>query len=266
MNETPIFSEEQKDAILQAVVVDGEIDYFPTSNPMFVQLQSEELRYAFHLFAEHFAEGNFSVTGEVKKQEYYDYFFALSLGMNELAQELYAKPYNHLTNEEFANLLDDEYREVAKRAVRYTKTSVAQKKFEEIALDSQIGASTSQKYVRAASSCSGYVYKIKTTIASSGSRDCISYNSATNLGDDDCDYEFTFNWGKSYTPSTLALAGTSTEVRLLLQKGGINGRLHANRSGTPPNLVSFLIGAGRIRLVYPWIGPEGVKTNLKGSW
>lgn len=263
--QTTSLSAEQKKTVLDAITVDGEIDIFPDKNPKFSQLQQDELMYAFHLIAEAFAEDKpLSDSGTVKKQEYYDYFFALSLSFHELAQELYDKPYNHLTNDEFLHLLDDEFSELTKRAMKYAKTTMGQTLLERISSDEPFVQGPVS--YRSTSSCPGNSYPIKTTIASSGSVNCIGYSSATYAGDSDCDYEFTFNWQKPYSPTTLALATTSWRVGKILEKGGIRGRLHANRSGTPPNLVSFLIGAIRIRVAYPMDGPEGLKENLKGSW
>lgn len=172
--QTTSLSAEQKKAVLDAITVDGEIDIFPHNNPNFSQLNSEELAYAFHLIAEKFAEGgSVSDSGTVKKQEYYDYFFALSLSFHELAQELYGKPYNHLTNDEYLHLVDDEFSELTKRAIKYARTTVVQKKFEEMSLGLPLESDTLQTSHRLRASCPGNSYPIKTTIASSGSVNCI---------------------------------------------------------------------------------------------
>lgn len=172
--QTTSLSAEQKKAVLDAITVDGEINDLPQKNPKFSQLNSEELEYAFHLIAEKFAdESSLSDSAGVKKYEYYDYFFALSLSFHELAQELYGKPYNHLTNDEYLHLVDDEFSELTKRAIKYARTTVVQKKFEEMSLGLPLENNTLPTSSRSVSSCPGNSYPIKTTIASSGSVNCI---------------------------------------------------------------------------------------------
>lgn len=243
--------------------------------PNWRNLSQDELESVMKLVADEFVKlggtNNLNKMPNWSLKDDYDLNLATSLGVNALVKKYLNKQVNQASSGEILDVIDNAPTQEFDDLIR----SFATRENVKALIDGRGKPSYSipqagTRSLETRNSCHGYKYKVRTTIGGSGNVSCIGYADATNEGDSDCDYEFTFPWGRPRTQPTLQLTTDSWRLKGILLIGKINGRYH-NRyqsvppgSGITPDCVSFLIGKGRISAAF--LEPEDVVRDLKGSW
>ena len=243
--------------------------------PNWRNLSQDELESVMKLVADEFVKlggtNNLNKMPNWSSKDDYDLNLATSLGVNALVKKYLNKQVNQASSGEILDVIDNaptqEFDDLIRSfATRENVKALIDRRGETSYSIPQAGT----RSLETRNSCHGYKYKVRTTIGGSGNVSCIGYADATNEGDSDCDYEFTFPWGRPWTQPTLQLTTDSWRLKGILLIGKINGRYH-NRyqsvppgSGITPDCVSFLIGKGRISAAF--LEPEDVVRDLKGSW
>ena len=243
--------------------------------PNWRNLSQDELESVMKLVADEFVKlggtNNLNKMPNWSLKDDYDLNLATSLGVNALVKKYLNKQVNQASSGEVLEVIDNAPTQEFDDLIR----SFATRENVKALIDGRGKPSYSipqagTRSLETRNSCHGYKYKVRTTIGGSGNVSCIGYADATNEGDSDCDYEFTFPWGRPRTQPTLQLTTDSWRLKGILLIGKINGRYH-NRyqsvppgSGITPDCVSFLIGKGRISAAF--LEPEDVVRDLKGSW
>ena len=243
--------------------------------PNWRNLSQDELESVMKLVADEFVKlggtNNLNKMPNWSLKDDYDLNLATSLGVNALVKKYLNKQVNQASSGEILDVIDNAPTQEFDALIR----SFATRENVKALIDGRGKPSYSipqagTRSLETRNSCHGYKYKVRTTIGGSGNVSCIGYADATNEGDSDCDYEFTFPWGRPRTQPTLQLTTDSWRLKGILLIGKINGRYH-NRyqsvppgSGITPDCVSFLIGKGRISAAF--LEPEDVVRDLKGSW
>jgi lipoprotein len=243
--------------------------------PNWRNLSQDELESVMKLVADEFVKlggtNNLNKMPNWSSKDDYDLNLATSLGVNALVKKYLNKQVNQASSGEILDVIDNaptqEFDDLIRSfATRENVKALIDRRGKPSYSIHQAGT----RSLETRNSCHGYKYKVRTTIGGSGNVSCIGYADATNEGDSDCDYEFTFPWGRPRTQPTLQLTTDSWRLKGILLIGKINGRYH-NRyqsvppgSGITPDCVSFLIGKGRISAAF--LEPEDVVRDLKGSW
>lgn len=261
VNETTLSQE--KINLINQMVNDEKTLIIPSDNyaNKFSELNTDELDYYLQMLAKKWVSEEIkddSYNQQHTEEELFNIRIALFREMAKKATKVFNKSMNQLSQEEVLELVDKHMEEIFFNAEENSPEST-QKIFKEIIsynLESDEILTSNAK----SAGCPEYYYGILTKITSSGTKTCTSYESATNPGNNDCDYEFNFAWNYNYSPTyALGLYGSSWGVRQVLNMGGVNGRIVSTNS------VRFLIGKGRITL-YCLGSPSHVKSNLKGNW
>lgn len=244
--------------------------------PNWKNLSEEELESVMKLVADEFVRlGGTDYSDKIpnwSSKDDYDLNLATSLGVNALVKKYLNKQVNQASSGEILDIIDNAPTQEFDALIRsFAKGENVKALIDRRGKPSYSIPQAGARSLETRSSCPGYKYKVRTTIGGSGNVSCIGYADATNEGDSDCDYEFTFPWNKPRTQSTLQLTTDSWFLMKVLKMGGINGRYH-NRyqsvppgSGITPDCVSFLIGKNRLRF-FTYLSPESVVEDLKGSW
>lgn len=193
INETTL-SQEKIDQINQ-MVNDKKTLIIPSDNyaNKFSELNTDELDYYLQMLAKKW------VSEEIKDDNYgqqhtekelFNIRIALFREMAKKATKVFNKSTNQLSQEEVLELVDKHMEEIFFNAEENSPEST-QKIFKEIIsynLESDKILTSNAK----SAGCHKYYYGILTKITSSGTKTCTSYASATNPGNNDCDYEFNF--------------------------------------------------------------------------
>lgn len=268
INDVLNLSSTEKVEVERLFPLTGEMGIYPSSENMntFMNLNEEQLNYFIELQAKERAtlDGHFQPEDGLSYEDMVMLFRAQVSAVDDLSVMLLNKHYNKLSEEEIGDLLVNYALDIVRVMKKEISSDAALKfldQYEKEIENEKLGiVSFSEVALSSRSSCSKYFYGIKTYIADSGDRSCDGYEEATNLVDDDCDYEFIFEWPHNYTPSyQLGLHSTGWSTSRILNLGGINGRMNVN-DGT----VRFLIGQKRIYACLTT--PNGVKKHLKGNW
>lgn len=243
--------------------------------PNWRNLSQDELESVMKLVADEFVKlggtNNLKEIPNWSSKDDYDLNLATSLGVNALVKKYLNKQVNQASFGEIFDVIDNAPTQEFDALIRsFAKRENVKALIDRRGKPSYSIPQAGTRSLETRNSCHGYKYKVRTTIGGSGNVSCIGYANATNEGDSDCDYEFTFPWGRPRTQPTLQLTTDSWRLKGILLIGKINGRYH-NRyqsvppgSGITPDCVSFLIGKGRISAAF--LEPEDVVQDLKGSW
>ena len=247
----------------------------PDTLPNWKDLSQGELEAVMNLLADEFVKlGGSHHADEIpnwSSKDDYDLSLATSLAVNALVKKYLNKQVNQASSGEILDVIDNaptqEFDDLIRSfATRENVKALIDRRGKPSYSIPQAGT----RSLETRSSCPGYKYKVRTTIGGSGNVSCIGYADATNEGDSDCDYEFTFPWNKPRTQSTLQLTTDSWFLMKVLKMGRINGRYHKNpfvamEGDDTPDRVSFLIGKNRLRF-FTYLSPGSVVEDLKGSW
>lgn len=243
--------------------------------PNWRNLSQDELESVMKLVADEFVKlggtNNLNKMPNWSSKDDYDLNLATSLGVNALVKKYLNKQVNQASSGEILNVIDNAPTQEFDALIRSFAKRENVKKLIDHA--NQKSSPDSPQAIRTAETrgyCSPHVYKVRTTIGGAGNVSCIGYAEATNQGDSDCDYEFTFPWTKPRTQPSLQLTTDSWFLMKVLKMGRINGRYHKNpfvamEGDDTPDRVSFLIGKNRLRF-FTYLSPGSVVEDLKGSW
>ena len=99
------------------------------------QLSKPQFEYALELISQSLAKAYSEERSEEKNDRTYEDFYALAKAQNnalaKVASELYKKPANQITNEEYLKVIDDHYPEIAKEISKTTSSKKVKDLFEE---------------------------------------------------------------------------------------------------------------------------------------
>ena len=247
----------------------------PDTLPNWKDLSQGELEAVMNLLADEFVKlGGSHHADEIpnwSSKDDYDLSLATSLAVNALVKKYLNKQVNQVSSGEVLEVIDNAPTQEFDALIRSFAKRENLKKLIDHA--NQKSSPDSPQAIRTAETrgyCSPHVYKVRTTIGGAGNVSCIGYAEATNQGDSDCDYEFTFPWTKPRTQPSLQLTTDSWFLMKVLKMGRINGRYHkdpfvAMEGDDTPDRVSFLIGKNRLRF-FTYLSPGSVVEDLKGSW
>lgn len=228
----------------------------------FSSFSDAQMDYYFTLLSDEFS--NIFVDGlklddvKLTQDEVKIYYKVYFLSINEVMLDLLGKKYNQLSKSEVHTFIGDFMYEILEK-MKSDRLPKNIEKFVQNFQDDLVESDFSKTTRSISSSCPQHYYGISTGVSSSGSKVCKAYTSATNIGDDDCDYEFTFDWLYPSTPSILYLNATHSGVSAILSAEGVNGRYDSFNS-----TVSVLMGKWRVNTF--GLGPSNVKNNLYGNW
>ncbi len=184
-------------------------------------------------------------------KDFEDYFYKMQKGMNGISQKIYFKSSNQIEFDQYLNLVDNFTNDILNDKNYGISSKIVE------ALNQDSNKSSSAK--TAAVACLKYYYGIPTGVSLSGSITCNGYTNATNLRDNDCDYEFIFPYNLTVSKKlNLKSANVSVLAILTVIPGAVNGRLTTDKK------VAFLIGKGRI--TWTGISPSTVVRTLYGNW
>ncbi len=243
--------------------VKNKVDYFVGNTNSFIfndsndirhqefkELNEKELDYYFLQMSKKMAVGREGENG-MSVKDFEDYFYKMQKGMNGISQKIYFKSSNQIEFDQYLNLVDNFTNDILNDKNYGISSKIVE------ALNQDSNKSSSAK--TAAVACLKYYYGIPTGVSLSGSITCNGYTNATNLRDNDCDYEFIFPYNLTVSKKlNLKSANVSVLAILTVIPGAVNGRLTTDKK------VAFLIGKGRI--TWTGISPSTVVRTLYGNW
>ena len=165
--------------------------------PNWRNLSEEELESVMKLVADEFVNlGGTDYADKIpnwSSKDDYDLNLATSLGVNALVKKYLNKQVNQASSGEILDVIDNaptqEFDDLIRSfATRENVKALIDRRGKPSYSIHQAGT----RSLETRNSCHGYKYKVRTTIGGSGNVSCIGYADATNEGDSDCDYEFTF--------------------------------------------------------------------------
>ena len=172
--------------------------------PNWKNLSEEELESVMKLVADEFVKlGGSHNADEIpnwSSKDDYDLSLATSLAVNALVKKYLNKQVNQVSSGEVLEVIDNAPTQEFDALIRSFAKRENLKKLIDHA--NQKSSPDSPQAIRTAETrgyCSPHVYKVRTTIGGAGNVSCIGYAEATNQGDPDCDYEFTFPFMRSFS-------------------------------------------------------------------
>ena len=171
--------------------------------PNWRNLSQDELESVMKLVADEFVKlggtNNLNKMPNWSSKDDYDLNLATSLAVNALVKKYLNKQVNQVSSGEVLEVIDNAPTQEFDALIRsFAKRENLKKLIDHV---NQKSSPDSPQAIRTAETrgyCSPHVYKVRTTIGGAGNVSCIGYAEATNQGDSDCDYEFTFPFMRSF--------------------------------------------------------------------
>lgn len=258
-----------QDNVVDQIISEGLLGIWPASffdesqeiSPLFINLSEEKFDEYFNTAAKIFVNDFYEswpkeIRNSKAKDEIIGFYTDVYKNINILSAQKYHKTFNYLTKDEALTIIDDDYDDIVESILQNNRDNEYIQYYWYNVIDTPSSLTLNELSTR---SCPQYSFPICTNITTTYNRNCTGVASATYPSASDCDYEFIFDWPHFYTPTyCLSLRGEEWRVRLVLNEGGIQGRVQ-----TTPNQVRFLIGKNRVKVTG---GTSNYISNLKGYW